>query len=348
MATTLQEENFVCVWDVVQLDELLLGLVNDIDGSLVTVGDLTNTKVGSVHVRRFQRGRGTCGTRGQGNVLQGHQQGLTFNVGKRDIDTPWVSGSGGPVQLGVLQCQEPVRELLGESLDVLLVVLHVFVDDSGSLTEPGDQRWGQGPGSQPSFLATTSDDWVQSDSWSSSDVDGTHTLRTVDLVRGDGKQVDVHLVDVDWDLTHSLGAVRVEEHLVPFTDLPDLGNRLNHTDFVVHSHHRDQSCVWSDGGFQLVQIDQPVFTNLQIRHLEPFVLHVSGRVQDTLVLGLHRDDVLLGLGVESWNTLDGHIVGLGGSGSEDDFLWVSADQVRNVFSGLLDLLVGLPAVAMCV
>lgn len=71
-------------------------------------------------------------------------------------------------------------------------------------------------------------------------------------------------------------------------------------------------------------------------------------VENTLVLSLAGDDVVFLSTTleEAGDTLDAHVVALGGSGSEDDLLGVGANQAGDVGSGLLDSGVGLPSVGV--
>ena len=65
------------------------------------------------------------------------------------------------------------------------------------------------------------------------------------------------------------------------------------------------------------------------------------------MLRLGRNDVLFGALVEPSHTLDGDVIGLGGPGREDDFLWIGLDEGGDLTPGCLDGLFGLPAVQMC-
>lgn len=62
--------------------------------------------------------------------------------------------------------------------------------------------------------------------------------------------------------------------------------------------------------------------------------------------GLSRDDVLSLALVETGDTLDDHVVAFGGSAGKDDILRSSADQFRNVLSGLVNGALGLPPVSV--
>ena len=78
-------------------------------------------------------------------------------------------------------------------------------------------------------LASTVHLSLQPDTGPSSDVDGPHPLRAIDLVPADGHQVDVVLIHIDWDLAYSLRCVCVEEHFALSAHLAYLLCGLNDT-----------------------------------------------------------------------------------------------------------------------
>lgn len=50
-------------------------------------------------------------------------------------------------------------------------------------------------------------------------VEEAHTLRAVELVRADRQQIDVHLFDIQRNVTKRLHRIRVEDHAVTLADL---------------------------------------------------------------------------------------------------------------------------------
>jgi hypothetical protein len=62
-----------------------------------------------------------------------------------------------------------------------------------------------------------------------------------------------------------------------------------------------------------------------------------------LSYSLSSDDVFFFL-IELGKSLESKIIGLSGAGGEDNFLWVSVDEIGNLDSGVLDCCFGLPAV----
>ena len=200
------------------------------------------------------------------------------------------------------------------------------------------------PEAQAAFLTAAADERLHADARAAPDVDGADTLGAVDLVPGDGEQVDLHVLDVDRDLTHGLRGVGVEEHLVRAADLANLLQRLDDADLVVHRHHRHHRRLRTDRGAQLVEIDEAVGLDREVRHVPSLLLEVAARVQHALVVRLRRDDVGLAPLVKVAHALDGHVVGLGGAAGEDDLLGVGSDDGRDVRACLLDGVLGFPAV----
>jgi len=96
----------------------------------------------------------------------------------------------------------------------ILTYVHLFLCDSCSFTEADNERRSDSSASQTSLLTTTADDGVESDTRSSADVASTNTLGTVELVAGDGHEVNVELVDIERDLANSLSSICVEEDLL--------------------------------------------------------------------------------------------------------------------------------------
>ena len=147
--------------------------------------------------------------------------------------------------------------------------------------------------SSDSLLATTTDDGIEPDTGPPAHEAGADALGPVDLVRRDGHEVDVPLVNVDGDLADHLGGVGVEGDLLGAAELADLGHGLDHADLVVHGHHTDMGGVGSHGRFELFQVDQAVLLDGEVGDVEAFVLEMAAAVEYAFVLGLDGDDVFL-------------------------------------------------------
>lgn len=78
-------------------------------------------------------------------------------------------------------------------------------------------------------LASTVHLSLKPDTGPSADVDGPHSFGPIDFVPTDGHQVDIVLIDIDWDLADGLSCVCVEEDLALPAHLADLLCGLNDT-----------------------------------------------------------------------------------------------------------------------
>jgi hypothetical protein len=75
-----------------------------------------------------------------------------------------------------------------------------------------------------------------------------------------------------------------------------------------------------------VKVQQAVFLNVQVGHLEPLSLQLAHGIEHGLVLRFHRDEVLAAGSVEMGRALDRQVVALSGPGSPHDLPGVSVDQ----------------------
>ena len=163
---------------------------------------------------------------------------------------------------------------------------------------------------------------------------------------GDAHHVDVHRLDIERDLTGSLRRVGMEEHLLLAADLADLGQWLDDADLVVHRHDRHHHRLVGDGVAQRLEVDQAVLLHRQVRDLEARLLEMAAGVEHALVLGHRGDDVVLAVLVELGDAANGEIIRLGGARGEDHFLLISADQLGDLRTRLLDTFLGFPAIRM--
>ena len=91
---------------------------------------------------------------------------------------------------------------------------------------------------------------------------------------------------------------------------------------------------------------EPVLLHRQIGDAIAFFFEPLAGVDHRLVLGDAGDDVIALLAIHLGDALDREVVRLGRAAREDDFLRVGANQVGDLFAGLLDRLFGLPSKRM--
>ncbi len=175
------------------------------------------------------------------------------------------------------------------------------------------------------------------------DVERANAFRAVGLVRGEGHQVDLELVQVDLDLAGRLCGVDVEQHAAGAGQLADGGDVVDGADLVVHVHDRDQDGVVTQRRLDQSRSDQAIFSRLQVGHFETFALQLATGVEDRLVLDLRGDDVLALARVEVRDALDRQVVGLGGAGGPDDLAGIGVDQFGHLATGVFHGFFGFPA-----
>lgn len=120
-----------------------------------------------------------------------------------------------------------------------------------------------------------------------------------------------------------------KKNFILSAECPNLLNGLTGTDFIIDGHYGDEDGIVADGRFQVVQVDAAGrVLNGQVRDIVPLLFERAARIEDALVLGLGRNDVLLvllRLAVKVRRSLDAHVVRFRGSRREDDLLGRGAD-----------------------
>ena len=80
----------------------------------------------------------------------------------------------------------------------------------------------------------------------------------------------------------------------------------------------------------MVQINQAVLADAEIRYLAAALLELLARVEHGLVLRHDRDDVVAALGVHLRDAFDRKVVGFRRATGEDDFFRVCRNQFRDL------------------
>lgn len=163
-----------------------------------------------------------------------------------------------------------------------------------------------------------------------------------------GHEIDIHLVNVDGNLADGLRGVGVEENFLAAAQLANLVHRLHNADLVVDCHDGNERRLRPDGLLQVFHADEAIGLDWQVGDIETFILQVAARVEHALMLGLAGNDVVL-LAValeEARHALNGHVVALRRTARENNLLWVGTNKISDVSAGLLDSLVGFPAVGV--
>ena len=97
---------------------------------------------------------------------------------------------------------------------------------------------------------------------------------------------------------------------------------------------------------QRVEIEKAVALDAEARHPPALRLEPLAGVEDRLVLGRDRDDVIAASAERVGAALEREVVGFGGAAGEDNLARRRADQRGHLGARVLDRLFGLPAVGV--
>ena len=239
---------------------------------------------------------------------------------------------------GLGELQHAVDELAGQLAGVGDLLFHVQALETGGFAQTHDGGNVLGAGTAALFLTAAGDQLVQQDALA--DIDGAHALGGVDLVAGNGQNIDVHGLDVHRHMAVSLDGVGVEDDALFAAQLADLGDGVDGADLVVGEHDAHHGGVGTDGSFQLVQLNHTVLVDLQIGDLKAFLLQSLRGVQDGVMLDVGGDQVLLALvllGVHP--AAQGHVVRLAAAAGEVDLAGLGVHQQGDLLAGLFHSLV---------
>jgi hypothetical protein len=166
-------------------------------------------------------------------------------------------------------------------------------------------------------------------------------------VRGERRQIDVELLDVERCLAHALNGVGVQQHAALARDGADFLDGLHGADLVVGEHDRHQDGVVGDGAPHGIGIDDPRLVDAEVGDLEAFLLEALAGVEHRLVLDDRGDDVVALLAVEVSRAFDRQVVALGRARGEDDLLGLGGtDEPRDLRARVIHRFFGLPAKGM--
>ena len=242
--------------------------------------------------------------------------------------------------------ERPSTSFLLQHADPLALAAHLLAGDAERFAHADDLVRRQGARAHAALVAAAVHLRLDPHPGLPPHVERADALGAVGLVRGQAHQVDRQLGQVDLHLAGGLRRVDVEDDAALAAERADRRDVLDHADLVVHEHHRDQDRVGPQRRLQRLEVEQAVFLDVEVGHLEALALELAHRVEHRLVLGLDRDQVLaLGL-VELGRALERQVVGLGRARGPDDLARVGADQRRDLLPRLLDRLLRLPTPGM--
>src|SRR5580704_11684574 len=126
---------------------------------------------------------------------------------------------------------DPLAEPLTESECPFILGRHLVSGNLTCTSKPNNQRYWKSSRTHSPFVSATIYLRFQPNPWVFlANVEGTHSLGSVYLVRGNAEQINPHVIDVEGDLPNRLNSICVEQNAFFFAQLADALDRLERTD----------------------------------------------------------------------------------------------------------------------
>ena len=247
-------------------------------------------------------------------------------IAGRTVEPDARDASGDPLVQSFPQLEQPA-----------CLVVALAHRDLGRQTEPHNQRHRHRPAPQPALVPPAVDERFEPDlGIAAANVKSADPFGTVNLVRGQAEQVDDVGLDVERYLADRLGGIGVEHNAAIVTEPADLGDRIDRPDFVVGGHDRYQDrplgqCVGDGRGR-----NASIFVARNDRDLPALPRQPLERVENRLVLGGGRHEMIAAPGRGPRDSLDRQVVRFGCPRREDDLTGFGADGPGDLCSRTLD------------
>ena len=132
------------------------------------------------------------------------------------------------------------------------------------------------------FLRTALDKVLQQ--YSLAAVKRAHALWPMEFVGGKRKHIDVHFLNVYFQMTRRLNRVRVEKNALFLADCPDFGYRLYRAYLVVGKHYRNEAGILPDGVCHFLRRYYAAFVNVEQSYLKALFFKLVKCVEHRVVL----------------------------------------------------------------
>src|SRR5262245_22589824 len=275
----------------------------------------------------------TGGARGGCNAVEPSKNLGADLAYERDVECVWQPLIGMPVE------DDPVVEALLQALPEAITqvpyavhgyeIAREFAGCPKSDSQHGTLR----PCTAAAFVATSVDQRLKRRA--AAHVERTHALRRIDLVAGNGEEVDAKHIDVRGNLADRLCRVGMQQNAVRAGDATNLDDRLDRADLVVGMHDADEDGPRRDRPSHIVGIDaaDPIDGNNGDR--EALLLKEAAGSEDRGMLHRARDDMVALVLQRPGYALEGQVVGLAASTGEDDLVAFGAKQRSDLAARLL-------------
>src|SRR5579863_7665869 len=299
-------------------------------------------------IARFEGSRSAGRTTRYRDVVDTHQERFAFDICEAHIEVvgqPVLNRAVDKdfVELGFETGPKAVAEL-GQPNRLFR---HFFLGDFTGRAETDNAGDIQRAGAHAAFVAAAIDDCGKLNARvAAPNVERADTFRAINLMCGNGQQVDVVFLHVHGNLADSLHAIGCEEDAMFLGDFADFLDRVDDANFVVGIHDGDQNCFWRDGFANVFWVHAAIFTHRQVGNFKAFFFQPLAGIENCLVLDSLGDDVIALFAVHFGDALDHQVVAFGGAAGEDDFLRGGANQRGDLCAGVFNSFFAGPAERM--
>jgi len=207
-------------------------------------------------VRWLYGARRTGGPGGAGETLEveGDEERFAFDAGEDEIcGVRSARGSAG-VHTGLGNVtQQTLLQSVAKGGDALGIFGERFAGDFGGFAESHYAGDVFGAGTEAALVMPAVQELAQTRA--AAHVQGTDALRGIQLVTGDGEEIESHSVDINGNFAGGLNRVGVEVDVGLFGDPADFRERLDGAKLIVGVHDGDENCFRVDSAAQVVQVN---------------------------------------------------------------------------------------------
>ncbi len=150
-------------------------------------------------------------------------------------------------------------------------------------------------------------------------IERTYTLRAVQLVRGNGKQMYAELRNVDRNLTRRLDGVRMQRDVRFGRDFADLRDWLNRAQLIIRKHYCNKYSLGPNRSANVFRIHEAFAVDGQKGDRNALFFQRSAGVEDRAMFNGRSDDMLAASGSCADNTENRVVVGFGASAGKHNF-----------------------------
>src|SRR6267378_1614304 len=227
------------------------------------------------------------------------------------------------VELGFEARTQPVTQ----RAHLLGLLGHFLLGQFAGLAEADDAGDIQRAGTHTALVAAAIDNGGKLNARvATANIEGTDAFGSIDLVAGDGEQVDIVLLDVDWNFANRLHTIDSEDDAVFLGNLADFRHGIDDANLVVGIHDGDENCFRRDGFTHVFRVDAAIALYRQVGDFVAVLFEALAGVEYSFVLNGLGDDMVALFAVHFRDALDHQVVGLGRTAGKDDFLGRGADQ----------------------